>query len=98
MASPASTVENSSSEVTGQSQAASQGKEASGEHSSEPLTPTSVVNLLEDDGPYTPEGATTPETEKTGQDEQTQRERRASLDDVREGSCHQRERQNSAAP
>ena len=65
---PAATIKNSSSEITGQSQAAmSQGNEGSGEHSPEPsLTPTSVVNLLEDDdGPDTPEGVATPETEKT---------------------------------
>ena len=94
---PAATIKNSSSEITGQSQAAmSQGLEGSGEHSTEPsLTPTSVINLLEDDdGPHTLEGVATPETEKTEQDEQTQRERRASLDDIREGSSQQRERHN----
>ena len=76
----------------------SQGQEASGEHSPEALTTTPVVNLVEDDGPYTLEGATTPETEKTERDEQTQRERRASLDDAREGSRRQKERHNSVAP
>ena len=62
----AATIENSSSEITVQSPAArSQGNEGSGEHSPEPpLTPTSMVNLLEeDDGPHTFEGVATPETE-----------------------------------
>ena len=53
---PAATIKHCSSEITGQSQAAmSQGNEGSGEHFPEPpLTPTSVINLLEnDDGPPT---------------------------------------------
>ena len=70
----------------------SQGQETRGEYSPKPQKPTSVVNLLEDDGPYTPECATTPETEKTERDEQTQRERRTSLDAVREGISNQNER------
>ena len=44
-----------------------------------------MVNLLEDDdGPHTPEDVASPEMEKTEQDERTQRERRASLDEMRE--------------
>ena len=98
---PATTIENSSNTITGQSQTAmGKGNEGNREHSPEPpLTPASVVNLLEDDdGPHTPEDVATPETEKTEQDEQTQHEGRASLDEMREGSRHQRDRHNSAAP
>ena len=58
-----------------------------------------MVNLLEeDDGPLTPEDVAAPETAETEQNEQIQRERRASLDEMREESNHQRERRNSAAP
>ena len=40
-------------------------QEAKGDHSPEPLTPTSIVNLLEnDDGPHTPEDAATQENKK----------------------------------
>ena len=54
-------VEDSPTEVTGQPQATvSQGQGTDGEHSPEPQMPTFVVNLLEDDGPHTPEGAMTP--------------------------------------
>ena len=98
---PATAIESSSSEITGQSQTAmGQGNDGNGEHSHElPLTPLSVVNLLEDDDePHMPEDVATPETEKREQDEQTQRERRVPLDEMREGSSHQRERHNSAAP
>ena len=36
-----------------------------GEDTIEPLAPTSIVNILEDDdGPHTPEGAVTPEAER----------------------------------
>ena len=90
---------NISTEAYEQSQAAmSQVQETRGEHSPENLTPTSVVNLLEDDGLNTPEGAMTPETQRVEQDEQIQRGRNASLDETREASHHQRERNNSAAP
>ena len=71
MAVPETTIENSSSEISGQSQTAiGQENQGSGEHSPEPpLTPSSVVNLIEeDDGHHTPEDVTTPETEKTEQD------------------------------
>ena len=53
---------NDVSEITNSLQAMTN-QEARGEHSPEPLTPTSIVNLLEDeDGPHTLEGAVTPET------------------------------------
>ena len=98
---PANGIRNSSSETTGEPQTAvNQGNQGNGEHSPEPpLTPTSVVNLLEeDDGPHTPEVVAAPETSETEQNAQIQRERRASLDEMREEGNHQRERRNSAAP
>ena len=55
------TTSNESAEIINSSQAMTN-QETRGEHSLEPLTPTSIVNLLEDDeGPNTPEGALTPE-------------------------------------
>ena len=66
----ATTIGNSSSETTGHSQTAiNQGNQGNGEHSPEPpLTPTFVLNLLEeDDGPNTPEDVAAPETAETEQ-------------------------------
>ena len=76
-------------------------QEARGDHSPEQLTPTSIVNLLEDDdGPHTPEDAATQENkERVEENERSCRERRAVLVGVREiGYDHQKEKRNSAAP
>ena len=75
-------------------------QEVRGEHSPEALTPTSIVNLLEeDDGPHMPEGAGIPEAERVDSDERSDRRRKASLDETRDdGNNHQNERHKSAAP
>ena len=75
-------------------------QEAGGEHSSEPLTPTSIVTLLEDDdGTHTRRCGHSETTERVEENEQRCREQRASLVEVRENEYdHQMERYNLAAP
>ena len=88
MAIPANTVENCSIEATGQSQIAkSQRQGTNGEHSPDPQAPTSVVNLLKDDGPTPWKAQRPPETEKTERDEQTQRERENALEPPPKGEA-----------
>ena len=65
---PATTANDKSIEATELSQTATS-QEIRGEHSLEPLTLTSIVNLLEDEGPYAPEGVATPEMERIQRDE-----------------------------
>ena len=87
-------------ETTNQSQGTVNQK-VRGELSPDPLTPTSIANLLEDDdGTHMPEDAATPEgTKILEESEQRCCERRASLADVREIEYdHQKETHKSEAP
>ena len=90
MAIPAATAGNNSIEATELSQeTTSQKQKIKEEHSPEPLNPTSIVNILDDDGPTHRKAQLLPKWKKTERDEQTQRERRGSFDDASEEGNNQ---------